>query len=115
MSIKNPQLFEQILTVLTAVERPISKDDLSEHQMIKAMEVSPRTLASALTYLRKHGKVDRIGDNLKTAKYRLHAGGKPREAKVPMKTVEVVCVRVHPDGRFHSVQTVSPVTFEVVV
>lgn len=114
MSIKNPELFEQILTVLTAVDGPVSKETLSEHQMIKAMEVTPRTLASALTYLRKHGKIDRLGDNLKTAKYRLHREGKAREAKVPMKAVEVVCVRVHADGRFHSVQTSNPVTVEVV-
>lgn len=100
---------EQVATILTAVGRPMSREEIFEHQMFKPVATTNRSLAQYLKYMVKTKQVRRQGTG-KRAVYTVPVVG--REAPQPKQAG--VILRLKRTGEFHSVQATGPVTIEMV-
>lgn len=99
---RNAQAYEQITAVLTAVGRPMTLHEISEHAMLRPLNASTRSIAQWLITMRDKGAVSKRGNGSKRATYAIAV---PKErvlrAVAPQR---VVTVRVGADGSFRSVQ-----------
>lgn len=102
---------EQVATILTAVGKPMSREEIFEHQMFKPVATTNRSLAQYLKYMVKTKQVRRQGSG-KKATYSMPVPVSAREASQP-KQVGVI-LRLKRTGEFHSVQATGPVTIEMV-